>query len=413
MKRLRMLPVLLALVYALSGCDSLISVLSQLDTTDCYDSLLYLEEYENNWQYSLLDESLKPHYGSLYTAVTETYDTDSTFAFTDESNNTKTVAGVRVRFPGAKLTESDITTLYEALSRDNPHMFYLDRIYRMEGRKDRDGTPYYDTMLLHYRFDANQRVTYASELTDAATALLKDLPTEKDLYFTELVLHDRLVKGCTYDTEAAADDDASDIMAYTAYGALVEGSAVCEGYARAFQLLLNRAGIPTTVINGTAVDTNEPHMWNLILLNDRHYYVDPTWNDNQDKGYHTYFNVTSDELAKTHTASPKQAAVVTCTATKDNYFIRHDTLIDTYHRQTIAEKIAQRVRAGDTTIQLKFTSDTFNNGLLFLKNGSLTFEMVDEALKSDGLSLWEYVLWIDKETDTLTIIKADNKTEQS
>ena len=407
MKHLRILPVLLALTICLSGCGDLLSLLSQLDTTDCYDSQLYLQEFETNWQYSLLDSELQSYYGSLYTAVSETYATDSTIEFTDEKNNSQIVAGVRVRFPGAKLSENDITVLYEALSRDNPHLFYLDRIYRMEGRKNKDGDPYYDTMLLHYRFTPQERVTYTNELTTATEKILKDLPKEKDLYFTELTLHDRLVAGCTYDTDAAADTENSDVMAYTAYGALVEGSAVCEGYARAMQLLLNRAGIATTVINGTSVETKESHMWNLVSLNGNYYYLDPTWNDNQDKGYHTYFNITSSDLLETHIIAPNQAVAISCTATVDNYFIRNNTYIDTYHRQTIAEIIAKCVRNGDTTIQLKFAPDKFSNGLLFLKNGTLTFELVNEQLEQHHLTLWDYVLWIDKETNTLTLTKGE------
>ena len=407
MKQLRILPFLLALTICLSGCGDLLSLLSQLDTTDCYDSQLYLQEFETNWQYSLLDSELQSYYGSLYTAVSETYATDSTIEFTDEKNNSQIVAGVRVRFPGAKLSENDITVLYEALSRDNPHLFYLDRIYRMEGRKNKDGDPYYDTMLLHYRFTPQERVTYTNELTTATEKILKDLPKEKDLYFTELTLHDRLVAGCTYDTDAAADTENSDVMAYTAYGALVEGSAVCEGYARAMQLLLNRAGIATTVINGTSVETKESHMWNLVSLNGNYYYLDPTWNDNQDKGYHTYFNITSADLLKTHIIAPNQAVAISCTATADNYFIRNNTYIDTYHRQTIAEIIAKCVRNGDTTIQLKFAPDKFSNGLLFLKNGTLTFELVNEQLEQHHLTLWDYVLWIDKETNTLTLTKGE------
>ena len=406
MKRIRILPLLLTLILCLSGCNELLVALSQLDTTDRYDSQRYLSEYESNWQYSLLSDSFKSYYGSLYTAVTDTYATDTTFQFTDEQDDKQTSSGVRVRFPGAQLTEADITLLYEAFSRDNPHMFYLDRVYRMEGRKDKEGNPYYDTMMLHFRFTAEERIRYAAELEAAADQLLNHLPSEKDPYFTELHLHDQLNRDCTYDTEAAADKQGSDVIAYTAYGALVDGSAVCEGYARAMQLLLNRVGIAATVINGTAVETEESHMWNLIKLNDNYYYLDPTWNDNQDKGYHTYFNITSEELAKTHRIAPNQAAAVTCTATKDNYFVRNNTYVDTYHRQTIAELIAARVQQGDTHIQLKFAPDKFNNGLLFLKNGTLTFELVNEQLSKDDLTLWDYVLWVDKETNTLTLSKA-------
>lgn len=53
---------------------------------------------------------------------------------------------------------------------------------------------------------------------------------------------------------------------------------VCEGYARAFKVLCDRAGVPCVLANGTA--NTEEHMWNLVQMeNDKWYAVDVTWND--------------------------------------------------------------------------------------------------------------------------------------
>ncbi len=52
---------------------------------------------------------------------------------------------------------------------------------------------------------------------------------------------------------------------------------VCEGYARAFKLLCDRAEIPCTLTNGFA---GEAHMWNLVQMENGSWYaVDVTWND--------------------------------------------------------------------------------------------------------------------------------------
>ncbi len=52
---------------------------------------------------------------------------------------------------------------------------------------------------------------------------------------------------------------------------------VCEGYARAFKLLCDRAEIPCALTNG---DAGEPHMWNLVQMENGSWYaVDVTWND--------------------------------------------------------------------------------------------------------------------------------------
>lgn len=77
--------------------------------------------------------------------------------------------------------------------------------------------------------------------------------------------------------------DASSSYAHGPYGALVEGKAVCEGYARSFQLLCEREEIPCILVIGDAVDNNGTigaHMWNYVQMEDGAWYaVDVTWDD--------------------------------------------------------------------------------------------------------------------------------------
>ena len=58
---------------------------------------------------------------------------------------------------------------------------------------------------------------------------------------------------------------------------------VCEGYARAFKVLCDEAGIPCVLVDGEAINsTNRPeaHMWNYVQMEDGKWYaVDVTWND--------------------------------------------------------------------------------------------------------------------------------------
>lgn len=71
----------------------------------------------------------------------------------------------------------------------------------------------------------------------------------------------------------------------TAVGALVDGSCVCEGYARAFQLLCQRAGITCVCILGDSMadGEREGHMWNAVRIDGVWYYCDPTWNDTTER----------------------------------------------------------------------------------------------------------------------------------
>lgn len=115
-------------------------------------------------------------------------------------------------------------------------------------------------------------------------------------------LHDYLVFNCKYSDSIPTF--------YTAYGALVDGQATCQGYADAMHLLLSRAGFETVwcVGVGTEVegDIQVTHKWNYVKLSDGKWYIlDPTWADPANKDDPTYisydyFLVSDEELLKDH-----------------------------------------------------------------------------------------------------------------
>lgn len=119
-------------------------------------------------------------------------------------------------------------------------------------------------------------------------------------YEKELALHDYVTSHCVYSEDADQESD-SDI--YRAYGALVNGNAVCNGYAEAMQILLLCADINSKFVTGKA--ENIDHAWNLVELDGKWYHLDATWDDPKpDQGerlLHPYFNVTDEIMAVSHT----------------------------------------------------------------------------------------------------------------
>lgn len=57
---------------------------------------------------------------------------------------------------------------------------------------------------------------------------------------------------------------------------------VCDGYARAYKILMDKAGIPTDYVSGSnRFNSNlSGHAWNLVKLDGTWYHVDVTWDDN-------------------------------------------------------------------------------------------------------------------------------------
>lgn len=70
-------------------------------------------------------------------------------------------------------------------------------------------------------------------------------------------------------------DDEAYTLKYTAYAALVNKTAVCQGYAVLLYRLALMAGIETRVVTGTA--NGGGHAWNIVKLDGKWYHVDATW----------------------------------------------------------------------------------------------------------------------------------------
>lgn len=138
----------------------------------------------------------------------------------------------------------------------------------------------------------------ANKLYDKTTEVLSQIikPGMSD-YEKELAIHDYIVANCRY-----GQKDESKEYAFRAYGAIVQGVAVCNGYAEAMSLLLTCAGVENKIMTGTA--EGELHAWNMVKLDDEWYQVDITWDDPiPDTGEfvsHAFFNITDDEMDDTH-----------------------------------------------------------------------------------------------------------------
>lgn len=90
----------------------------------------------------------------------------------------------------------------------------------------------------------------------------------------------------------------SSYLKYTAYNALVNKSAVCQGYAVLFYKLALEYGIDARVIAGTG--RTEAHAWNIVKIDGVYYNLDATWDAG--KNQYQYFLKGSDNFPN-HTAN--------------------------------------------------------------------------------------------------------------
>ena len=137
-------------------------------------------------------------------------------------------------------------------------------------------------------------VSAKAALDREVNAAIAGMPNGSD-YEKALYLHDYVGKKVEY--VMTGDHQ-------TAYGALVGGKAVCAGYARAYQLLLNKAGIDAWYVTGRSVNPatgqTEGHGWNVVFLDGKSYYTDVTWDDQPTHMFHAYYMLSRDDMGQTH-----------------------------------------------------------------------------------------------------------------
>ena len=143
--------------------------------------------------------------------------------------------------------------------------------------------------------------------------------TKLDDFYTERFYHDIVTLAGEYNDAAAASIVNGQATteaygnAFTVYGTLIEGSCVCEGYARTLDLLFRLSGMGAYYATGYAKDNasdtfqnandDNGHAWNIVSVDGQWYQLDATWNDDDEAKrllgidyYYVYFNV-SDEVA--------------------------------------------------------------------------------------------------------------------
>lgn len=88
-------------------------------------------------------------------------------------------------------------------------------------------------------------------------------------------------------------------QSHTAYGALFESVAVCDGYSRLVKMLCDDMGIECRIVCGDVINAGG-HAWNLVKVDDQWYHLDTTWNDGSaDK--HSYYLIPDSYLESTRT----------------------------------------------------------------------------------------------------------------
>ena len=274
--------------------------------------------------------------------------------------------GIRERQNEFYLTSADedvISKVYHALLKDHPELFWV------HNREEVYTTSYKGTDYCRfspgYTYTEQEISEILTEMQNAVNEVNAEITQNASDYDKVKMIYTYLIDH----TEYEASDDDQNIA-----GVFWKKKAVCAGYARAVQYLLEQLGIPCIYVEGSARDSDEGHAWNIVKINGQYYYVDATNGDQpsfleggavQLEEHKTviydYLCPFPQEYEQVYTASD-EFPVPECTASDLNFYVLNQACFDTYDEQQIYDFCRMRLNNGAAVVRFKFTSqDAFDS----------------------------------------------------
>ncbi len=264
-----------------------------------------------------------------------------------------------------KCSQRDLAVAYYAMRNDRPEYFWLPTVYALRTLGDLRYVRFAETES-DWLCTKEQRQEAETEIRGLLSEYLSTLTGEESEYERELLAHDWLCEKVQYNAAALGNSKANS-LAWTVYGAFIDGSAVCEGYSRAMQVLCFMQGINCGVVTGV---TTSAHMWNYVKIGNAWYHLDVTANDTKDKGYRAFFNVTTEYITQSYTIDPEVFDISddelnagqfnfympSCYQTEYNYFVQNGTYITNEEQiqSTIVSEICRAVNEGKKSVEFCF-----------------------------------------------------------
>ncbi len=148
-----------------------------------------------------------------------------------------------------------------------------------------DDSMYYLTLTytVTYYTNAAQEAVVDQKVAE----FLKEAPvSSSNEYKTIKTIYDFVTQNVSYDYDNLSDPNYK--LKYTAYAALADHKAVCQGYSVLMYRLLLECGIDCRLITGKGTNNageTEAHGWNIVKIGDHYYNLDATW----DSSYYNTF----------------------------------------------------------------------------------------------------------------------------
>lgn len=260
--------------------------------------------YSSTMGYDVLNDAQKSLYRKIKAAAHAFYTgTAAAEGVSYGSDEEKLPCFAIVSNTDSSLSNEDTVKVISMFRNDNPMYFFVGNnyLYSMDYDSETEenyvGAVYIACVEEYTSGTARQAERRALETQ--ITAAREQVEAQDTAWAKARAANDWLCNSLTYAYDASGDPDDS-MASHSIVGAFDERycAAVCEGYAKAFQLLMNAAGVANAYIIG--LGNGGGHAWNMAQMDDGYYYYfDVTWNDSTSSD--KYFAAGETSFSKNHT----------------------------------------------------------------------------------------------------------------
>jgi len=165
-----------------------------------------------------------------------------------------------------------LSRVFESVIIENPDIFYVNP-YSLEYAVNIENG-FVSHIKPTYFFEADEIAEKKQKFNSAVEYYLSGVDASWSNYKKCRYIHDLLASTIEFDTDF--NNNKSEV--FTAYGALVDNVAISQGYALAYNYLMNKLGIEALYIE----NNGKFHSWSMVKLGENYYHVDVVGDDPSD-----------------------------------------------------------------------------------------------------------------------------------